>query len=118
MITPKKKIRAADGLYLEKIYDMLQTGSIVEKDEPVEPVSPVDGQEGQSQLSDTSTSEVAASSEPNTADEQTEEKPAKKIVTIEAGDEILTIPDFDEFSYTTAVGKVKENFYLYQEIIY
>lgn len=117
MITPKKKIRAADGLYLEKIYEMLQTGSVVETaevipestDTPQTETAPL--QQNSVQENSVATESAAPESEVvpavNSASEKTPE-PARIIVTIETPDEVLTIPDFDEFSYTTAVGKVKD----------
>lgn len=117
MITPKKKIRAADGLYLEKIYEMLKNGSIVETDEEIpEPENPIEEADS-ANVTETSTAVAAVQTEPEVpavavteeaSVEVVEEKPVRKIVTIEAGEEVLTIPDFDEFSYTTAVGKVRE----------
>lgn len=101
MITPKKKIRAADGLYLEKIYKLLQEGTIVISEE-------TETQKGQSQT-DSSTQMISEiSSEPENSELTNEEITPKTIVTIKTDEEILIIPDFDEFSYTTAVGKVKD----------
>ncbi|MCR5187639.1 MAG: adenylate/guanylate cyclase domain-containing protein [Treponema sp.] len=65
MITPVKKIKGSDGLYLEKIYDFLQNG-------------------------------------------QLEENSSDQSIILRKADEELTIPTFDEFSYTTATGKVSE----------
>ena len=69
MITPVKKIKGSDGLYLERIYDFLQNGQIIT---------------------------------PAPEDSNTQDLKLKK------DDEELSIPAFDEFSYTTAVGKVSE----------
>lgn len=69
MITPVKKIKGSDGLYLERIYDFLQNGQII----------------------------TPAPEDSNTQD--------LKLI---KDDEELIIPAFDEFSYTTAVGKVSE----------
>ncbi len=121
MITPKKKIRAADGLYLEKIYDMLKNGSIVETEEEIpEPevpaedikVTDIPASTSLPNSTETTTSPAPATYEAEvpvvTEEAPVEEKPVRKIVSIVAGEESLIIPDFDEFSYTTAVGKVKD----------
>ncbi len=112
MITPKKKIRAADGLYLEKIYEMLQTGSVVETDEELpEPETPAvdDSNTAENPQTDSEpSSETTNSQSTEPVPSPVPEVPARKIVTIVSGEEVLTMPDFDEFSYTTAVGKVKE----------
>ena len=112
MITPKKKIRATDGLYLEKIYEMLQTGSVVETDEELpEPETPAvdDSNTAENPQTDSEpSSETTNSQSTEPVAPPVPEVPTRKIVTIVSGEEVLTMPDFDEFSYTTAVGKVKE----------
>jgi len=117
MITPKKKIRAADGLYLEKIYELLQTGQIVETPEvkeeiPVQVVAEETLQTETTAVSPSAEVETASTSETlketEIAEVPEETEPVKMIITLEKDDEVLTIPDFDEFSYTTAVGKVKD----------
>ena len=112
MITPKKKIRAADGLYLEKIYEMLQTGSVVETDEELpEPETPAVDESNTAENPQTDSepsSETTNSQSTEPVPSPVPEVPAHKIVTIVSGEAVLTMPDFDEFSYTTAVGKVKE----------
>lgn len=109
MITPKKKIKNADGLYLERIYDFILNGQIVEtpeqKETPVETPNPTSGTENQTVTSEETTTETTTEAIPAVP---VEEEPVKMIVTLEKDGEILTMPDFDEFSYTTAVGKVKE----------
>lgn len=110
MITPVKKIRAADGLYLEKIYDFLCNGQTVYTKESE--LKAKTEEETKDDINTTSTEEnkdTAANAEAEQNTEVVEEtEPEKFIITLEKDGEVLTIPDFDEFSYTTAVGKVRD----------
>lgn len=117
MITSSKKIKAADGLFLDKIYDFLLNGTMEEtipaKAEAPEPEnSSVMEADLESTKSDSQNQPEEKTENKEESQNQTGETAEPEDETVEVmltkDGQTLVMPEFDLFTYTTAAGRVSE----------